>query len=793
MTSQCCVLDFHHIGSTSDDDAKNDLHGLNEDQLHPWLLWRGLVLTHACQCRLPLSVCAVPHCSVARRRVLSKEDMRTGERLVTFHSPNEAQRRQYRNNEISYDSLFIKVHYAPASPPSAEIASTSQSSRWAVEVCQEVETLLEAHATQLDGKHRDFMKLKSKHQIVHASEVSRAASGSALGSHPAHQSLVNIEVQPRESTARQPPSTQSYKQVSAYLSGLSDAAETDPERHTALHGCLISLAEADQLAREVSTKRRMQATAKLTIPRALVALLICRDSACDVRGTSTGVKANKVGNQGFSGNDSFFAWLLSRMRLEQKHVQRATSHTARGMKHVGIGKLRFDSEHGRSAACVSGDLLLLCVSQPAPSRKIIQEVHTTTDQSDLGAELRIDDSTTTVAIASHMEEITDPGLLVETTLPGACDNQILALSRKMLDAAMPLQGQRGGHALMRLISLVSRADLAAWLLQRASLVMESRGNCLRLKSRRVFMAVATAFPPKQIIPRSQRSPTKRAGADAEGRPMVKRAWLDADEDEDDLSGGESDENTLGAYQQQTFIRRTIALRRGAPAFKRAQVGARLLRVREARIDLTCQRYLETPTLLSVVAREWRAMANEDSVARALQPYLAAPHARVKTFKPAFEFTLRRAAASHRGAHDSIPPSQHDLIRVAELDVFFKSLLVEEDASDAKHSDNLAVQDELEAARKAVEQGNLTVPFFLGKLAVYWLASQGARSQRRVRRKELRQFVWPRVETEIQDVREHDANPAVGVQDSSSGEKKATARGRGFLRGIGIFRSKSRAS
>ena len=136
------------IGSTSDDDAKNDLHGLNEDQLHPWLLWRGLVLTHACQCRLPPSVCAVPHCSVARRRVLSKEDMRTGERLVTFHSPNEAQQRQYRNNENSHDSLFIKVHYAPASPPSAEIASTSQSSRWAVEVCQEVETLLEAHATQ---------------------------------------------------------------------------------------------------------------------------------------------------------------------------------------------------------------------------------------------------------------------------------------------------------------------------------------------------------------------------------------------------------------------------------------------------------------------------------------------------------------------------------------------------------------------------------------------------------------------------------------------------------------------
>ena len=70
------------LGSTLDDDATGDLLGLAASELQPWLLWRGLVLTHACRCRLPPSACAVPHCATARKRIFAKEDTRTGERLV---------------------------------------------------------------------------------------------------------------------------------------------------------------------------------------------------------------------------------------------------------------------------------------------------------------------------------------------------------------------------------------------------------------------------------------------------------------------------------------------------------------------------------------------------------------------------------------------------------------------------------------------------------------------------------------------------------------------------------------
>ena len=60
-------------GSSSSDGtrAKEDVSGGN---LQLWNLWRGLVLTHACQCALPFATCAVPYCTLARALVLASED-----------------------------------------------------------------------------------------------------------------------------------------------------------------------------------------------------------------------------------------------------------------------------------------------------------------------------------------------------------------------------------------------------------------------------------------------------------------------------------------------------------------------------------------------------------------------------------------------------------------------------------------------------------------------------------------------------------------------------------------------
>ena len=45
-----------------------------QEALQLWNLWRGLVLTHACQCALPFATCAVPYCTLARALVLASED-----------------------------------------------------------------------------------------------------------------------------------------------------------------------------------------------------------------------------------------------------------------------------------------------------------------------------------------------------------------------------------------------------------------------------------------------------------------------------------------------------------------------------------------------------------------------------------------------------------------------------------------------------------------------------------------------------------------------------------------------
>ena len=84
------IIAPYSLGSSNDDNETKDLESLEKDQLHPWQFWRGLVLTHACQCALPLAVCAVPHCAAARKHIFEKEDLRTGKRLALIPAQVEA-------------------------------------------------------------------------------------------------------------------------------------------------------------------------------------------------------------------------------------------------------------------------------------------------------------------------------------------------------------------------------------------------------------------------------------------------------------------------------------------------------------------------------------------------------------------------------------------------------------------------------------------------------------------------------------------------------------------------------
>ena len=258
-----------------------------------------------------------------------------------------------------------------------------------------------------------------------------------------------------------------------------------------------------------------------------------------------------------------------------------------------------------------------------------------------------------------------------------------------------------------------------------------------------------------------------------------------DRGSDGQSEDESEDETLKQYRHKAALRRTIAFQKDAPAAKKARMGTRLLRLKEARKDLTHQRRAQTPILLGVVAQEWRAMAHEDVTAHYLQPYLAAPHNRVKALKPAYDFALRRSSILHSSSNAHGFCEFSNLCTVADLDVFLKSLLVEEDGEDAKHSDNLAVKDESRALSFAVEQGKLNAPFYLGELAVYWLATEGDRIQRRTRRRDLRWTIQSRTEMEAENTVEG-ARPE--IQQTPLEELRSPPRG-GRALFSGIFRRK----
>ena len=199
--------------------------------------------------------------------------------------------------------------------------------------------------------------------------------------------------------------------------------------------------------------------AKIALSKALLSFLTACCHKNDAEGSSTGATFCEVQSQKFDGNDTFFEWVLSRVRISEcNRLDRQDGHC--------FEKLSFNSEHGRAATYICEKLCVLYILQPSPRGKKSLVVHATTTQ--------IHNAQSRSSRLTQRQNI-DPGLLLGISLAEACTRELLVVTRRLMDASMPQRSQRCGHLVYEnIFHPCNRTSLATWLLRHASLVIEER-------------------------------------------------------------------------------------------------------------------------------------------------------------------------------------------------------------------------------------------------------------------------------------------------------------------------------
>ena len=275
----------------------------SDDNFHPWLLWRGLVVAHACQCRLPSSVCRVPECVKARSTLAA-------------------------NRELPIE---------PGPPPPGDLGG-EETTAWAEAVSAAVKKLMD-HNARIRDKAR-LVKVQQSIQLRQSKDDDRAAQVEQLRRRRNPSKNANS----KRTTRRRP-----YEGILDFAGSLDAEFPPDGPEHSAVARCLIKSPEFGLAAAE--RIRNDRGTAKIVISRAHLKFFACHAKS-DARGVPTGATAEEIADVAFRGNDDFFQWLLGRIKLlEPRKLS------------VNIGKLRFDADHGTAALKRGG---LIRIAQPPP-------------------------------------------------------------------------------------------------------------------------------------------------------------------------------------------------------------------------------------------------------------------------------------------------------------------------------------------------------------------------------------------------------------------------------------------
>jgi len=335
-------------------------------------------------------------------------------------------------------------------------------------------------------------------------------------------------------------------------------------REAPLHDCLFATGKSH------TAPDMKNGPARVSIPRSLLALMIQRHHERDAQGTPTGVLSGNVNSSSFSGNATFFAWLLGRLHLKKRSRDpRESANTRTSVQ------LCFNSGHGRTATHLCKCPVILDVLQPEPRGKIVLGIHSTKNVARY--------FNTQITSNAVRKGSTDPGLNLSIHLFGKCTSVVLTVSCKMIDAIVPQRGQRCGHTTLVDLSYPNnRACLAAWLLRRAPLVLESHKGAIQFKSRRSFMAAMVSYPLAQPVsyPLAQPSDSIEPVKDSVGRRV-------------------SEFSPAGSLYKPTIG-------------EKARLKSRWFRVKKARVKVMQHRRTKVPVCALLSIYEWGAMSAEDT-------------------------------------------------------------------------------------------------------------------------------------------------------------------------------------
>ncbi|KAJ1451800.1 hypothetical protein M885DRAFT_589383 [Pelagophyceae sp. CCMP2097] len=709
------------------DSVSADLEGLGDGSLHAWLVWRGVVVAHACRCKIAAAACAAPCCALAHRRAASRVDG-DGKPLARFQ---------------------------PAAPPAGEVLGDAEAtSLWATEVASCVDEILCDEAALRDAARDAASALVEAHGAPVQGKQAPAVPSAAPRSDG---------VKGRAPAASFRRARRRFYDVALRLEALQLDVCVEPEARTQMHNCFVTASSAAVLARGAALRRRAAAPVTATVPRALLALLVADDASCDARGADAGATSREIASPNFVGNTAFFAWLLSRVRLEAPRKRAAIADGAdanagdaarlTAAAASSIGRLRFDADHVSRAVRLGDRSLHFRVSQPVPARPVEAAVAATRGstakrEADVAVGRRV---TTLDAAALGPSALSadgaDPGVCVEVRELSTCCGARLVLPLAALVDAMPLTGARGLALRNRMLDASKRPEFANWLAMRAQALFSVDGNgalSLRLRSRRAFVATALACPPDAVAPAAQQRDAKRRGRRREtarrrhlDRTLAAQGDLSNDSDSDSDSGAAAGARRTSAARE--FSRRSVAASRAlvqatVDSSSAARTLARLGRLAEARAELTRRRRFAAPSTVLTAVCEWPSMAAEDACSRAARPFLAAEWATISHIPPAFQRACVEAPKTEPGA-----PKALKLQRVGDVREALRPLVAAEDAADAA-ADGGAIDEEAAAA-----EDHLEAPVSLEAFVCWWQTQAPFRGLRRVARKDARRLALEREE------------------------------------------------
>lgn len=649
-----------------------DFAYLDEKELQPWQLWRAVITAHACQCQLPLAICSIPECVRARAAALAAGCISCPSKISTCDLFLQSSRSKVISSAVRWTAMISDLVRRDME---ANIGGCRQA-------CQAIASQQGRTGEERENMHGDKVgPVTSCGQCRQPKYTKLFQGGKHIVTHGVHKATSKRE------------DKRAFLELASLAIALQKEVEpTSPGQATVLT-CVANRDKAVKIGRKAAMKQCTLGMTTLTVPRALIAMLVCGNCEDDARGKPTGATQSDIVDRHFRGNHVFFEWLMSRVSL-----------VADDASPYRIGDLQFDSNHGHTTTrlgskSIDGKCSSYVVINQPPSKWVDCGSHPIVpDATGLANTCHSSLTYRSRARSDVPQVLEDPGIVVKITnidgilsMPFAIS---LTLTPDMLRGLLPSDEIVAAHGAMHCLeyvkSVARRAELARWLLRRANCVFylkrdelyDENGElfvkwCTRLRSRHKVLAAMLSY-----------AGDFRHGADRAKSSRISGALPHFESDSEDEELEEK---------------------------KRAEQAA-------CRMNAHNRRQRDARDYIRTVAREWPAIIVEDKRAHAVRPLMAAPMRFVRAINDAFYIACVKNNQETR--------KRACLQNEAQLELVMKRLLQCEASEGLTPEGRMnELKDEI-SCLLAVEQ----LPMTLFDMASYWHRTGDERTKRMLHRR-----------------------------------------------------------